>query len=148
MLVFVVYILLPNLKTRHLLVYISSKLNGISCFLQNPMLSQPESYIARQFQRRYRLPYPCFLDLVNDVKEYNIFNLNNPYSNNLKIPIELKCMVALRMLWRDLCCDDIFEMSSIPISSCNKIYCQFIKGVTEKLHSKYVYIPKDEESLF
>ena len=113
--------------------------------LQNPMLLQPESYIARQFQRRYRLPYPCFLELVNDVKEYNIFNLNNPYSNNLKIPIELKCMVALRMLGRDLCCDDVFEMSCIPISSCNKIYRQFIKGVAEKLYSKDVYIPKDEE---
>ena len=82
---------------------------------------------------------------MNDVKEYSIFNLSNPYSNNLKIPIELKCMIALTMLWRDLCCDDIFEMSSIPISSCNKIYRQFIKGLTEKLHSKNVYVPKDEE---
>ncbi len=72
---------------------------------------------------------------MNDVKKSNIFHLSNPYSNNLKIPIELKCMVALRMLGRDLCCDDVFEMSSIPISSCNKIYRQF----------KYVYIPKDEE---
>jgi len=57
---------------------------------------------------------------VNDVKEYSIFNLNNPYSNNLMIPMELKCMVALRMLGRDLCFD-------------------------EKLYSKYVYIPKGEE---
>ena len=139
-------LLLPNLKTRHRYnTGIDFKQTEWYKLLQNPMLLQPESYIARQFQRRYRLPYPCFLDLVNDVKEYNIFNLNNPYSNNLKIPIELKCMVALRMLGRDLCCDDIFEMSSIPISSCNKIYRQFIKGVTEKIYSKYVYIPKDEE---
>jgi len=71
------------------------------------------------------------------VKEYN-----NPYSNNLKIPIELKCMVSLRMLDRDLCCDDIFDMSCIPLSICNKIYRLFIKGFTEKLYSKYVYIAK------
>ena len=68
---------------------------------------------------------------MNDVKEYNIFNLNNPYSNNLKVHIELKCMVALRMLGRDMC-DDIYEMPCIPISSKN-------------VFSKYVYIPKDEE---
>jgi len=115
--------------------------------LHNPLISVPDSYIARQFQRRYRLPYGLFLKLVEDVKEYNIFNLNNPYSKNLKIPIELKCMVSLRMLGRDLICDDVFEMSCIPLSTCNKIYRQFIKGFAEKLYSKYVYIPKDEEFL-
>ena len=72
--------------------------------LHNPLILVPTSNIARQFQRRFRLPYPLFLDLVEDVKEYNIFNLNNPYSKNLKIPIELKCIVSLRMLGRDLCC--------------------------------------------
>ena len=33
----------------------------------------------------------------------------------------------------------------LPISSCNKIYRQFIKGVIEKLYFMYVYIPTDEE---
>ena len=101
-------LLLPNLKTRHRYnTGIDFKQTEWYKLFQNPMLLQPESYIARQFQRRHRLPYPCFLDLVNDVKEYSIFNLSNPYSNNLKIPMELKCMVALRMLGRDLCCCDI-----------------------------------------
>jgi hypothetical protein len=114
-------------------------------FLRMPELLIPESYFARQFQRRFRLPYPLFLQLVEDAKEFNIFDLSNPYSTRLKIPIELKCMIALRMLGRDLCCDDIFELSFVPISTCNKIYRQFIKGMAEKVYSEYVYIPKGEE---
>ena len=138
--------LFNNIKSRHRYnTGIDFKQTEWYKLLQNPQLMIPESYFARQFQRRYRLPYLLFLQLVEDVKEYNVFNLNNPYSTNLKIPIELKCMVALRMLGRDLCCDDVFEMSSIPISSCNKFYKQFIRGVTEKLYPKYVYLPEGEE---
>jgi len=82
----------------------------------------PESYFARQFQRRFRLPYPLFLQLVDDAKQFNIFEPTDPYSTRLKIPIELKCMIALRMLERDLCCDDMYYLSSVPINTCNKIY--------------------------
>jgi len=113
--------------------------------LSNPQILIPESYFARQFQRRFRLPYPLFLQLVEDAKEFNIFNLDNPYSTRLKIPIEMKCMAALRMLGRDLCCDDVFELSHIPLSTCNRIYRQFIQGMAEKVYSKYVYIPEGSE---
>jgi|GEM_PF-5395458 len=113
--------------------------------LKNPQILIPESYWARQFQRRFRLPYPLFLQLVEDVKEFNIFNMVNPYSTKVKIPVELKCMAALRMLGRDLCCDDVFELSHIPLSSCNKFYRQFIKGIAEKVFSKYVYVPEGPE---
>ena len=113
--------------------------------LSNPLLLIPESYFARQFQRRFRLPYPLFLELVDDAKEFNIFEMNNPYSTRLKIPIELKCMIALRMLGRDLCCDDVFELSYVPLSSCNKFYRQFIKGFANKVYSKYVYVPEGDE---
>jgi len=77
-----------------------------------------------------------FLDAkdVDDAKEFNIFELTNPYSTRLKIPIELKCMIALRMLGRDLCCDDMYDLSSVPISTCNKIYRQFIKGMSENVY--------------
>jgi len=139
-------LLLDNIKTR------CRYNNGINFKqvpwykqLQNPLLLIPESYPAREFQRRYRLPYPSFLELVDECKEVNIFNMSNPYSTNLKIPIELKILIALRMLGRDLCCDDVYEMSFVPISSCNKFYKQFIKGITEKLYSKYVYIPEGNE---
>ena len=139
-------LLLDNIKTR------CRYNNGINYKhvpwykqLQNPLLLIPDSYSAREFQRRYRLPYPLFLQLVDECKEVNIFDMSNPYSTNLKIPIELKILIALRMLGRDLCCDDIFEMSLVPISSCNKFYKQFIKGITEKLYSRYVYLPEGNE---
>jgi len=32
--------------------------------LHNPLLIVPDSYRARQFQRRFRLPYPLFLILL------------------------------------------------------------------------------------
>jgi len=139
-------LLLDNIKTR------CRYNNGINFKqvpwykqLQNPLLLIPDSYSAREFQRRYRLPYPLFLQLVEECKEVNIFDMKNPYSTNLKIPIELKILIALRMLGRDLCCDDIFEMSLVPISSCNRFYKQFIKGITEKLYSRYVYLPEGNE---
>jgi len=51
-------LLLPNLKTRHRYnTGIDFKQTEWYKLFQNPMLLQPESYIARQFQRRYRLPY-------------------------------------------------------------------------------------------
>ena len=84
-------LLLPNLKTRHRYnTGIDFKQTEWYKLLQNPMLLQPESYIARQFQRRYRLPYACFLDLINDVKEYNTFNLNNVYIPSTCIFLKMK----------------------------------------------------------
>jgi hypothetical protein len=41
-------------------------------FFRMPELFIPESYFARQFQRRFRLPYLLFLQLVEDAKEFNI----------------------------------------------------------------------------
>ena len=53
-------------------------------FLRMPELLIPESYFARPFQRRLRLPYPLFLQLVEDAKDFNIFDLNMQEDMNYK----------------------------------------------------------------
>ena len=79
--------------------------------------------------------------LVPFVVECNIFNTIR-WS---KIPVAVKCMVALRILGRGSSCDDICEMSGVGESTVNSIFKQFIFGMSRPdVFTRMVKPPSDE----
>jgi len=107
-------------------------------WLEDPSTAVPGSRNYKKFVRRFRMPLLLFNDLVSEVVAHNVFDMKY----NSRIPVEIKCLIALRILGRGSCCDDMEEMSGVAESTCNYIFHQFIEGVATKLFSKYVYPPE------
>ena len=109
--------------------------------LQDARMKDPYSWMARKFRRRFRVPYVLFLLIVKKCKDASIFGAT-------KIPYEFRVMVALWILGRGSCADDVNEMSSIGESTCNFIFHQFCHGFVDTYYDDYVYFPEEEELEF
>lgn len=60
------------------------------------------------------------------------------------IPIEFKILIALGILGRGNCCDDLNEFSSVGESTCNSIFHKFVKEFVDKFFIGYVCMPSEE----
>ena len=91
--------------------------------LHHPEIANVGSWVSRKFRRRFRIPYSMFLELVEECKEHNVFGV--PVRKS-KILVEYKVLSCLKILGRDLCCDEIDEALNIAESTVNKFFKQFI----------------------
>ena len=83
-----------------------------------------------------------FLEIVEECKEHNVFGI--PVRKS-KILIEYKVLACLKILGRDLCCDEIDEVLNISESTVNKFFHQFITNFANAVYDKYVYVPDGAE---
>ncbi len=100
-----------------------------------------EAYEHRLFRRRFRVPFPVFKYLVYLCNHYNIFDMERASA----IPIELKLMVCLRILGRDVCADDITEITGIGESTINYIFHDFIRNFNRRCYKEFVNFPSGED---
>jgi hypothetical protein len=100
------------------------------------------SWARRKFRRRFRVPFDMFLIIVKECNDFNVFG--EPVRKR-KIPTEFKVLASLRILGRDLCCDEIEERLNISESHTNVFFKQFLHNYAEKFFSKFVYVPEAEE---
>jgi hypothetical protein len=95
--------------------------------LQHPDVMVPGTMRYKRFRRRFRIPGPLFRDcLMPLVRSRNVFK--SKYQS--QTPLEIKTLVALRILARGSCCDDIAELSGCGESSCNAYFHQFVNGMS------------------
>jgi len=112
--------------------------------LLDPALDDPTSIVAITFRRRFRVPYPLFKEvLIPRCKEKKIF----PAGKGCSIPVEMKLLVALRILGRDAVADDCNELSSIGLSTCHDIFKRFVKLFSSAFYEDYVFIPRGSHLL-
>ena len=112
--------------------------------LLNPAIEDPESFVAKKFRRRFRVPYPLFKDVIlPQCIEHNIFDVRRKSS----IPIEIKIMISLRVLGRDAVADSCAELSSVKESTCNYLFKKFVVNYSRVFYDNYVYFPKGSELL-
>jgi hypothetical protein len=110
--------------------------------LRNPDIADPDSYVAKKFRRRFRVPYPVFAEiLLPQCIEVNIFDT----VGTSVIPLELKILCALRILGRDAVADDCNEMTEIGESTANVIYKTFVTNFEKHFYEKYVRFPAGYE---
>jgi hypothetical protein len=105
---------------------------------------------GKEFRRRFRLPAPFFLDwLVPECLKANIFDAKVTKDGDLMghIPIEIKILVALRILARGNVSDDISEMSKVGLSTCPNIFSQFVLKFATTFRDSFIYMPEEGDDL-
>jgi hypothetical protein len=95
------------------------------------MMTDPNSRIEgtrefKTFRRRFCMPAELFLDFfIPRVKAVNLFNMQKRSA----IPIEIKCLIGLRILGRGHSADDNWDGCGVAESTCNAIFHEFIRGM-------------------
>ena len=106
--------------------------------LRNPEIEDPDSFVARKFRRRFRVPYPLFKTVIlKQCIEHNIFQS----TRTSLIPVEFKILIALRILGRDAVGDDCCELSFVGESTCHSIFKQFVTNYSNIFYKEYVTFP-------
>ena len=112
--------------------------------LRDPELQLPGSRVARLFRRRFRVPYAVFKEiLVPQCVAKNVFE----YRGTSGVPIEIKIMIALRILGRDGVADDCTELSFVGESTCLEIFKKFVSNYSRHYYDSFVKIPEGDDLL-
>ena len=114
--------------------------------LQNPELQVLGSPLRRVFRRRFRVPYPIFLRLVQWAKGWHEQN-ECDCTGRERCPIESKVLGYLRMVGRSACADDVQELSYINGSTMHSFFSEFSKKGRDELFPEHVRMPKTVEEL-
>ena len=108
--------------------------------LQNPEVKVERSKWGKLFRRRFRVPYSLFNQiLVPKCREANIFAIIS--EARVRIPLEFKLLMCLRILTRGNVADDIAEMSYGFESSVTAIFHIFCVNFAKALFDMYVFVP-------
>ena len=106
--------------------------------LLDPRSSVEGTFEYKRFRNKFRMPCNLFRGVfMDEIRSNNVFG--SKYRS--LIPLEIKCMIGLRILGRGSCADDMEEMSEVKASTINGIFHAFIKGVANTLFKKYVTPP-------
>ena len=113
--------------------------------ISDPLVSDETSKIGGLFRLRFRTPFALFRDILMPLMRNAVIPIfPEEDDHRVRVPIELKVMVALRILGRGNCLDDIYEMSGVPSSSISTILHQFVYGMVANYFTDYVHMPVDE----
>lgn len=83
-----------------------------SNLLKNETFRDPTHRNGKLFRLRFRVPYPIFNEIVEDLKSRDEFKKQNfDCCKQRSIPIELLVLGTLRILGRGMCLDGINELS-------------------------------------
>ena len=92
--------------------------------LRDPELLKPDSWLSKKFRLRYRVAPSMFWYIVERCKQADLFG-------RTKIPIEFRILIALRILGRGNCADDLFEICGIGQSTINSVFHEFTSKFVE-----------------
>ena len=107
--------------------------------LRDPEIQRSGTQLGRKFRRRFRVPFPVFEHIVHQCKLVNLFG--TIHEGKVRIPIEFKVLISLRILGRGNCFDDVEEFSNIPESTIHSIFHQFVHAFVHHFYDIYVTPP-------
>jgi hypothetical protein len=101
-------------------------------YVRNFYITQ-DTKLAKAFHNCFRLPYPQFLQLVEDIHSNDLFDRWCGFkSNNKKVsPVELLLLGLLRYLGRGWTFDDCEESTAIDQDVHRSSFCVFIKSAVQ-----------------
>jgi hypothetical protein len=110
--------------------------------ISHPDVSDPSTYKGKLFRRRFRVPFTLFADtIVPRMRDAGVFQ----QKRHVRIPIEVKVLLGLRVLGRDNDLDTMNEISGVSESYAREIFHQFLDGFVSLFKDDHVYFPKEEE---
>jgi hypothetical protein len=99
-------------------------------------------FFNRKFRRRFRVPYPLYQYIVSECNRVNLFNIKS--ESRVRVPTEFKVLIALRILGRGNCYDEISELSGSHESTCHAIFHEFVNAFVDHFYDVYVKTPTGE----
>ncbi len=113
--------------------------------IHHPLVGDITSTYGKQFRRRFRVPYPLFLDLLVKAKELGFKDRPCSAANIYGIPLELQILGVLRVLGRGTCFDGIEELTGGSAEAHRVFFHKFCSKFVEKYFNEFVYLPRTEE---
>ena len=119
--------------------------------LSDPDVLDINTREGKEFRNKFRLPAPFFIQwLIPKVKEANVFRLKKKKDGSDRaemIPVEIKVMIATRMLGRGLMIDDAAEMSCVGNSTVDSIFHTFCTNFPKHFYKDFIYVPSAGDEL-
>ena len=105
----------------------------------DPNVGKPGTKAAKNFRRRWRLPKVVMDHIIERCREVNLFDISHPHL--VRVPLEFKVLMAIRVLARGNCADDIAELSDGHESTVNSVFKYFVRKFVYYFYDEYVKIP-------
>jgi hypothetical protein len=99
------------------------------------------------FRRRFRVPYPIFLKIVDMARAMECFAERPDCTGRAAAPLELKVLGVLRVLGRGYCFDGIEELSSISAETNRIFFHKFCSVFSVRHYAEYCYPPTSEADI-
>jgi hypothetical protein len=106
------------------LCVITPEESGWYCaYVNNFLLDEADSFMAKKFRKRFRLPYPSYKDLHQIIFDNRSERwCGHKWNGKKSSPVELLLLGSLRYLGHDWTFDDIEEQTAILISLHHKVF--------------------------
>jgi len=119
--------------------------------LQNDLhdLRDPETERAKEFRRRFRIPFLLFEKVAEDYEAYRESRgkMKTDCTGRHGIPTKIAVLGVLRMLGRGTCLDGIKELSSVSPAAMSQCFRDFCAWFRKEIYPKFVAPPKNKEEL-
>jgi hypothetical protein len=113
--------------------------------LSNDNVGDCTSWAGRTFRRRFRVPYPLYVEVLLPLCiEHDVFDIAG---KRIKIRVEFRLLICLRILGRGEVCDTIGELSGVGSSTACAIFKTFIPNFASRCYHLLVYIPTGQQAL-
>ena len=106
---------------------------------KNEQLEDLDSSESAVFRRRFRVPYPIFLKIVDAAKAR--FPEKQDAAKRPVVPLKLKVLGVLRVLGRATEFDGITELSGISEETMRAFFHSFCKWFRDEIYPKFVHMP-------
>ena len=114
----------------------------------DPKILDIDTFEGKLFRRRFRIPGPFFLNyLVPECKRVNIFDskLDKFGDPITQIPIEIKILIALRILARGNLMDDISEFSTAGLATVTECFKTFVVNFAYHFKDAFIHMPEGDD---
>ncbi|CAM9283154.1 unnamed protein product, partial [Discosporangium mesarthrocarpum] len=116
--------------------------------LRDESLGDPESRSAILFRRRFRVPYPFFVRLVEKVRQQGWLGSGGAdAAGRPGIPLEAKVLPVLHILGRGTVLDDTFFMVGMSESTAWRVLHKFCKCFSQHVFKTWSGLPTNDEEL-
>ena len=116
--------------------------------LANPRSQDPADKKGGQlFRRRFRVPFPVFLEMVKCTRENNWFSEGEDAVGIKAAPLELKILAVLFVLGRGYCFDGVEKLCFISAEVLRVLFHKFCDLYSRKYFPVYCSPPTSEEDI-
>ena len=102
---------------------------------------------GKLFRRRFRVPYPIYLQIVDITRASGLLTESPDVAGNPAAPLELKILSILRVLGRGYCFDGVEELTCISAEVLRLFFKKFCEYFARENFARYCNPPSPPEEI-